>query len=161
GRFTAVNGAGTALTGYSEQELLGRPALELIAPELRTEAVKRFERRLEAGAEALPDGSILVARDGRRVPVEVTSTIFIDAPGQLPGHHASRRSRGRPRFRPPDARRRDRHVPDGEAVLPQARARGLGPAQRLAGARERRKPALLRQPDPGHHRAKARARGAG
>jgi two-component system cell cycle sensor histidine kinase/response regulator CckA len=81
GRFTAVNVAGTTLTGYSEQELIGRPAVDLVAPELRTEAVRRFERRLTAGADAPPDESILVTRDGRRVPVEVTSTLFTDEQG--------------------------------------------------------------------------------
>ena len=35
GRFTWVNGAATRLTGYTADELAGRPAAELIAPEVR------------------------------------------------------------------------------------------------------------------------------
>jgi PAS domain S-box-containing protein len=82
GRITSVNAAGLALTGYSERELIGRAALELIDPDVRRDAVKRFERRLTAGPDAPPDESIVLARDGSRVPVEVTSTPIRDADGK-------------------------------------------------------------------------------
>src|SRR5438093_9163549 len=82
GRFTAVNAAGLSLTGYAEQELIGRPAIELIAEDVRAEAVQRFERRLAAGPDAPPDESILVTRDRRRVPIEITSTLFRDGQGR-------------------------------------------------------------------------------
>jgi two-component system cell cycle sensor histidine kinase/response regulator CckA len=85
GRFTSVNTAGVALTGYAEAELLGRSALDLIEPELRRDAAKRFERRLESGGDVPPDESILVTRDGRRVPVEVTSALIRDAEGNPSG----------------------------------------------------------------------------
>ena len=85
GRITSVNAAGRTLTGYSERELIGRPALDLIDPELRRDAVKRFERRLQSGPDAPPDESIVLARDGRRVPVEVRSTLIRDAHGTPTG----------------------------------------------------------------------------
>jgi two-component system, cell cycle sensor histidine kinase and response regulator CckA len=85
GRFTSVNAAGVALTGYSEAELVGRSALELVEPELRRDAAMRFERRLESGGDAPPDESILVTRDGRRVPVEVTSALIRDDQGNPSG----------------------------------------------------------------------------
>ncbi len=82
GRFTSVNAAGLTLTGYTESELIGRLALELIDPDVRRDAVKRFERRLKAGPDAPPDESIVRARDGSRVPVEVTSALIRDADGK-------------------------------------------------------------------------------
>src|SRR5439155_7078979 len=82
GRITSVNTAGLTLTGYSERELIGRAALELIDPDVRQDAVKRFERRLTAGPDAPPDESIVLARDGSRVPVEVTSMLIRDAAGK-------------------------------------------------------------------------------
>ena len=81
GSFTAVNPAGVRLTGYSEQELIGTLAIDLIAEEARAEAVRQFERRLKVGAVSTADESILVTRDGNRVPIEITSTIFTDDAG--------------------------------------------------------------------------------
>ena len=85
GRITSVNAAGLALTGYSECELIGRLALDLIDPDVRQDAVKRFERRLAAGPDAPPDESIVLARDGSRVPVEVTSALIRDTDGKPTG----------------------------------------------------------------------------
>ena len=76
GRFLAVNQAGEQLTGYPAAELVGRFAVELIAPELREEAVRQFQTRLWDEPDRLPDETVLVARDGRRVPIEVRSTRF-------------------------------------------------------------------------------------
>jgi two-component system, cell cycle sensor histidine kinase and response regulator CckA len=81
GSFTAVNPAGVHLTGYSEQELIGTLAIDLIAEEARAEAVRQFERRLRVGGVSTADESILVTRDGNRVPIEITSTIFTDDAG--------------------------------------------------------------------------------
>jgi PAS domain S-box-containing protein len=76
GRFLAVNQAGEQLTGYPASELVGRFAVELIVPELRGEAVGQFRARLEDGRERPPDETVLIARDGRHVPIEVSSTFF-------------------------------------------------------------------------------------
>jgi two-component system, cell cycle sensor histidine kinase and response regulator CckA len=76
GRFLDVNAAGEQLTGYPASELVGRFAVELIAPELRGEAVRQFRARLDDGRERPPDETVLIARDGRRVPIEVRSTFF-------------------------------------------------------------------------------------
>lgn len=76
GRFTSVNRAGERLTGYPAEELVGKLAIELIAPEFREEAVRQFERRLTAAADTAPDESTLVTRDGRRIPIEITSRLL-------------------------------------------------------------------------------------
>ncbi len=81
GAFSAVNPAGVRLTGYSEDELIGTLAIDLIADEARPEAVRQFARRLSVGAISTADESILVTRDGDRVPIEITSTIFTDDAG--------------------------------------------------------------------------------
>ena len=76
GRFTSINAAGERLTGYSSAEIAGKLAVELIAPELREEAVRQFQARLHGEPGRPPDETVLIARDGRRVPIEVRSTLF-------------------------------------------------------------------------------------
>ncbi|MGH3065484.1 MAG: PAS domain S-box protein, partial [Gaiellaceae bacterium] len=77
GRLTSVNRAGELLTGYLTEELVGRSAVELIAPEQRDEAVRQFARRLATGSDYAPDESVLVTKDGRRVPIEVMSSLLV------------------------------------------------------------------------------------
>jgi PAS domain S-box-containing protein len=78
GRFTDVNRAGELLTGFSREELIGRAALDLIAPDVRERAVTQFRERLAGAGDRPPDESVLLARDGRRVPIEITSTLFAE-----------------------------------------------------------------------------------
>ena len=85
GAFTAVNPAGERLAGYREHELIGTLAIDLIAEEARDEAVRQFQRRLTAAGVDTADESILVTRDGRRVPIEITSTVFTDDAGAPAG----------------------------------------------------------------------------
>ena len=51
GRFTSINPAGAAISGYSADELIGRFAIELIAPEQRELAAQRFAQRLAGDDE--------------------------------------------------------------------------------------------------------------
>jgi PAS domain S-box-containing protein len=76
GRFTSINRAGERLTGYGADELIGRLAVELIAPEHRDDAVRQFARRLAGEGEESVDESMVLCRDGRHVPIQVTSTLF-------------------------------------------------------------------------------------
>ncbi len=78
GRFTSINPAGERLTGYPAVELLGLTALDLIAAERREAAAESFRRRVSGESGSAPDESLLVRRDGSRVPIEVTSTLFAD-----------------------------------------------------------------------------------
>src|SRR5262249_46726945 len=50
-----------------------------VAPEHRDEAVRQFLRRLETRGELPSDESVLVTREGARVPIEITSAIVLEA----------------------------------------------------------------------------------
>jgi PAS domain S-box-containing protein len=78
GRITSVNEAGERLTGRRAEELVGRLAVELIAPEHREEAVRQFVRRLETRGELPADESVLTTRNGACVPIEITSVLLLD-----------------------------------------------------------------------------------
>jgi len=71
GRFTSVNSAVEQVTGYSRQELLGMNILQLTAPETRDFARSMIQRKL-AGMHTTYEVP-LVTKDGRRIPVEVSS----------------------------------------------------------------------------------------
>jgi diguanylate cyclase (GGDEF)-like protein/PAS domain S-box-containing protein len=73
GRFTWVNKAGERITGYSREELLQKTIWELLAPEY-VEPVKGAVERKLTGEMQLFEVEIL-ARDGSRVPLELTSRL--------------------------------------------------------------------------------------
>src|SRR4051794_2697634 len=75
GRFTSINPAGEALTGYAAHELIGKFATELIPPDARGEAARQFARRLRGEASGSPSPSILLRRDGARIPISVSSIV--------------------------------------------------------------------------------------
>jgi PAS domain S-box-containing protein len=77
GRFTSVNPAGERLTGFTAHELVGRFAVEVIAPDHRDQSVRQFLRRLETRGQLPADESVLLTADGRRVPIEVTSELVL------------------------------------------------------------------------------------
>src|SRR5581483_2287387 len=74
GRFTSIDAAGEAMTGYSAEELLGRFATEIIDPELRGAAAARFRQRLGGATDS--SESVLVCRTGDRIPIAVTSAMI-------------------------------------------------------------------------------------
>jgi two-component system, cell cycle sensor histidine kinase and response regulator CckA len=75
GRFTAINPAGAVISGYSPEELIGRFANELVVPEQRELAARRFAERL-AGEEAGEAEYLLLRKDGTRLPVSISSTVI-------------------------------------------------------------------------------------
>ena len=54
GRFTSINPAGEAMTGYTESELIGEFASRLVPPEARERAVERFKERLAGTSPDVP-----------------------------------------------------------------------------------------------------------
>src|ERR1051325_5203288 len=76
GRFTSINSAGELLTGDRAEELAGRLAAELTAPEQRDEAIRQYARRLQGEGDESVDESMLLRRDGTQVPIQITSTRF-------------------------------------------------------------------------------------
>lgn len=75
GRFTSINPAGEAISGYKSEELIGRYASELIPPEQRQIAAKRFAARLAGNPSDVTDYSML-RKDGTRIPVSISSTVI-------------------------------------------------------------------------------------
>ncbi len=83
GRLTSLNKTGERIAGYSRDEALGTKVTDIAAPEYLDLIQKNTERTI--AGEALPPFEVeMVAKDGRRVPVEV-STRLIRHDGKLIG----------------------------------------------------------------------------
>lgn len=84
GRVTLCNSGATHLTGFSRDELIGKPIATLLmdGPDgLRTVV----RRRIEHGNILRREESLLVTKAGARIPVSVTGSPVLDADGQLQG----------------------------------------------------------------------------
>ena len=75
GRLTAVNEAFVRATGYSREELIGMPLEDLVPAEHRERLREARERKLDGTTTTLYQHELL-ARDGRRIPVEVASRLI-------------------------------------------------------------------------------------
>lgn len=76
GNFTSINKAGEEITGYSREETLTLNYEQTIAPEYFEKAREMVKRKL-AGERLTAYDLEIIAKDGRRVPVEVnTSLVF-------------------------------------------------------------------------------------
>ena len=79
GNITSVNKAGADRLGYSVQEILDFSISDLIAPEDRSIREKHLEQMMLEGKTSVVYCLHLVAREGRRIPLEVNiSQIFKD-----------------------------------------------------------------------------------
>jgi PAS domain S-box-containing protein len=70
GRVTSLNRAGEAILGYAREEAVGRDIDTVLAPESK-DAVAETARLDAAGESATPREVTVVAKDGRRVVLEV------------------------------------------------------------------------------------------
>lgn len=75
GRYTSVNRAAEALSGYSRDEILGKHYIEFVAPEY-VEAVRdNLCRKLVTEGETSYEVEV-IGKDGCRTPVEVSSRLI-------------------------------------------------------------------------------------
>src|SRR5260370_27473272 len=88
--FTWVNRAATKTTGYSFEESIKMNMVDIVAPEYHGLADAMRRRRLETGANNPPYEVEIITKDGRRIPVEV-STRFIYRDGKPVGVQGSAR----------------------------------------------------------------------
>jgi PAS domain S-box-containing protein len=84
GRVTLSNSGAAHVTGYTREELAGKPISELLVDEnsgLRTVV----RRRIEDGDILRREESWLVTKSGKKIPVSVTGSPVLDAAGTLQG----------------------------------------------------------------------------
>lgn len=78
GNFTSINKAGEQITGYTLEEVLKLTLAQTVAPECLEKAHEMLRRKL-AGETVTAYELEIIAKDGRRIPVEVnTRLVFHD-----------------------------------------------------------------------------------
>ena len=83
GRYTSINHAAETLSGYTREEILGRNFAEFVAHEHIGRACDCLLAKLEKEGETTYEVEV-IAKDGRRVPVEVSSRAIYEN-GKLVG----------------------------------------------------------------------------
>jgi PAS domain S-box-containing protein len=84
GRITSVNRAGERLSGHSRESLLSMRVEEIVAPE-QAELVRRLRRVKPVRAARTRLEIEIVARDGHRVPLDVTTRVMTENGGGAAG----------------------------------------------------------------------------
>lgn len=77
GRFTSLNHAGERITGYTEEEAKRMSVSDVLPPELMSQARAMVEKKIAAGTTTIYETE-LIAKDGRRVPIEVNSRMIFE-----------------------------------------------------------------------------------
>ncbi len=75
GNYTSVNKAGERIMGYTREEVLGMNLAQTVAPE-SVETARRMIAEKLAGGKGTAYELEVVAKDGRRVPVEVNTRLI-------------------------------------------------------------------------------------
>jgi len=76
GNFTSLNRAGERITGYTRAEALKLNMSQVVAPEHLERAQEMIRRKLSGDTEGSTYELEIVAKDGRRVPLEVSSRLI-------------------------------------------------------------------------------------
>lgn len=84
GRYTYVNPRFEKLTGYTLNDLAGRPFVYLVAPEAVSSTINRFKKGMR-GEGTPPYEEDLIDRFGERIPVEFLVTTLYDSEGNATG----------------------------------------------------------------------------
>jgi PAS domain S-box-containing protein len=77
GRITSVNKRAEQVFGYTRAECLGRYAAELVPPEYHPLMRAMLQRKLEGGPSPTVYELVIVCKDGRRLPLEVSSRLIV------------------------------------------------------------------------------------
>jgi PAS domain S-box-containing protein len=78
GRYTSLNRAGERISGYTRDEIIGMSWKEIIAPEYVSLVSEMLLRKL-AGQRSVTFYEVeMIARNGRRIPLEVNSQIIYE-----------------------------------------------------------------------------------
>lgn len=75
-KFVTANEAALRVTGYSRQELSVITVADIVAPEDLGRAAEMIQRKVEGDADATTYEVTIVAKDGRRIPVEVSTRVI-------------------------------------------------------------------------------------
>jgi PAS domain S-box-containing protein len=75
-RYVTVTDGVCKLLGYSREELLGKTIEDITPPEARSDVADEFRQYLNDSV--LSGEYILLAADGRRIPIHYTSIVFED-----------------------------------------------------------------------------------
>ncbi|HEV2913751.1 MAG TPA: PAS domain S-box protein [Pyrinomonadaceae bacterium] len=75
GNYTSINRAGEQIFGYTREEVLGMSLAQTVAPEYLEETRRMLERKL-AGEEKTVYELEGIAKDGRRITIEVNSRLI-------------------------------------------------------------------------------------
>lgn len=80
GRFTSINKAGERVIGYTREEALGMNAIDLIAPMFRDQTLEMLNNKIHGG-EITQYESAIISKDGRTVPLEISTRLIFDDDG--------------------------------------------------------------------------------
>lgn len=91
GRIMLVNRKGCEVTGYDEQELLGRNWFDLMVPERLVEKARvNFERLMSVGADAISSHEeVIVTKGGKERLIAWHNTVLTDPAGPVAGTFSS------------------------------------------------------------------------
>ena len=87
GKFTYLSPRFEEATGYLQEDVIGHPFTEIIAPEYRESTVERFRRGLSGETIALYEVELLL-KTGKRLPIELSVTTLLNSDGQPVGRLA-------------------------------------------------------------------------
>lgn len=119
GNLTWINRAGEQLTGYTRDEVVGSNISRLVAPEHLARAMQKTDP--ETGdASPMPYELDIVAKDGRRIPLEVLTRLIYKA-GRPVGVHGIARDITSRRQADGEVRRRE-HLETLNAIIATADA---------------------------------------
>jgi len=76
GVVTSVNLAGERASGYAREEMVGQHIHELLVPEDRDRAAEAMEKKLRGEAAATFYEVTMRSRDGRRIPLELSTRLI-------------------------------------------------------------------------------------